>query len=59
MKTVNIYEANEDVLIKVKIAGIEIQKGEVLYRVKDPTTMVGYEGLFRADQLVPAAEVNI
>ena len=36
MRTVKMFEVDEEVMIKVKIASVEIRNGELLYRIKDP-----------------------
>lgn len=36
MRTAKMYEVNDVVMIKVKVAGIEIRQGDLLYRLKDP-----------------------
>ena len=59
MKTVNLFEIDEDVMIKVKVANVEIKKGEPWYTLKDPVTGKCFEYMFKAEQLVQAEEEAI
>lgn len=53
MKTINLFEMDESVMIKVKVANVEIKKGEPWYTLKDPVTGKCFEYMFKAEQLMP------
>ena len=53
MKTINLYEKGEEVLIKCVIEDISMDNGEILYSVKSTDTGKNMGVWFKDNQLEP------
>ena len=53
MKTVKLYEMNEEVMVVAQIVGVVVEDGEIKYKLKNPLTGREYGYLFTEDQLIP------
>lgn len=56
MKTVDLYEVGEKVLVEATIMGITIDHGEIKYHLKNETTGRNYDHVFSEDQLRPCTD---
>ena len=54
MKTVELYEVGDEVLIKAKIAEVSMDNGEIVYNVQSLDTGKQMGVWFRNSQLIPA-----
>ena len=53
MRTVNMFDIGEEVMIKVEIADISVKKGEIKYTLKDPLTAKYFDYLYTDEQIIP------
>lgn len=53
MKKVDMYEIEEEVLVKAKVIGMVIDDGQIKYKLKNTINGRDYDHLFKADQLIP------
>ena len=53
MKTVNMFEMEEEVYVKATITNIIVERGEIKYQLKDQVTGKNYGYLFTSDLLTP------
>lgn len=53
MKKVDMFEIEEEVLVKAKVMGMVIDDGQIKYKLKNTITGRDYDHLFKADQLIP------
>ena len=53
MKKVDMFEIEEEVLVKAKVTGMVIDDGQIKYKLKNTITGRDYDHLFKADQLIP------
>ena len=53
MRTVNMYEVGEKVLIEVEVVDITFKKGEIKYTLKDPLTAKCFDYLYTDEQIIP------
>ena len=53
MRTVNMYDIGEEIMIKAEIADIKVVKGEIKYVIKDPLTAKCYDYLYTDTQIIP------
>ena len=58
MKTINLYEKGEEVLIKCVIEDISMDNGEILYSVKSTDTGKNMGVWFKDNQLEPMDSVT-
>lgn len=58
MKTVRLYELNEEVMVIAQVVGIVVADGEIKYKLKNPLTGREYGYLFTEDQLIPKTKEN-
>ena len=56
MKKVDMFEIEEEVLVKAKVMGMVIDDGQIKYKLKNTITGRDYDHLFKADQLIPIPE---
>lgn len=59
MKTVDIYEIGEEVLIRAKVTDIVVDKGEIKYKIKDEHSNNDLSHLYTDHQLIPYSDVNM
>ena len=55
MRTVNLYEVGEEVMVKAKITDLVVEDGEVKYRIKNVLTGKDYGYLFKSEDIFPEA----
>lgn len=53
MRTVNMYDIGEEIMIKAEIADIKVVKGEIKYVIKDPLTAKCFDYLYTDNQIIP------
>ena len=53
MKKVDMFEIEEEVLVKAKVMGMVIDDGQIKYKLKNTITGRDYDHLFKSDQLIP------
>lgn len=53
MRTVNMYDIGEEIMIKAEIADIKVVKGEIKYVIKDPLTAKCFDYLYTDEQIIP------
>ena len=53
MKTIDIYEIGEEVLIRAKVSDIIVENGEVKYRIKAEHSNNDLDHKFTDHQLIP------
>jgi len=56
MKTVNIYEQGEQVMIKARVADIAIENGKLRYTLKDEKANKTYGWTFADSDIIPINE---
>lgn len=59
MKTIDIYDIGEDVLIRAKVTDIVVDKGEIKYKIKDEHSNNDLSHLYTDHQLIPYEAANI
>ena len=52
-ETVKMYKIDEEVMIKVKIANVEIVKGELKYRIRDTKSTDCLPYLYEDSDIIP------
>ena len=58
MKTTKMYEVDDEVMIKVKIAGVEIKNGELQYRIKDTKSTDCLPYLYEDKDIIPVESMK-
>ena len=53
MKKVDMFEIEEEVLVRAKVMGMVIDDGQIKYKLKNTITGRDYDHLFKSDQLIP------
>lgn len=53
MKTINMYEVGEEVLIKASVTDIFVENGEIKYRIKAEHSNNDLDHKFTDHQLIP------
>ena len=53
MRSINLYEVGDEVMVKAVITAVTIEQGEIKYQLKNEITGRNYEHLFVASQLFP------
>ena len=53
MRSINLYEVGDEVMVKAVVTGVTIEQGEIKYQIKNEITGRNYEHLFVASQLFP------
>ena len=56
MKTVEMYELDEEVIIKAKVTQIEVEDGEIKYHLKTEYANNDIGHLFSADEIIGSLE---
>ena len=51
MKTINLFEVGDEVMVKAVITAVTIEQGEIKYQIKNDITGRNYEHLFESEQL--------
>lgn len=53
MKSINLYEVGDEVMVKAVVKGVTIDQGEIKYQIQNEITGRNYEHLFVNNQLFP------
>lgn len=53
MRSINLYEVGDEVMVKAVVTGVTIEQGEIKYQIQNEITGRNYEHLFVASQLFP------
>lgn len=58
MKTIDMYEVGEEVLIKATVTDIVVENGEIKYRIKAEHSNNDLDHKFTEHQLIPTTDVK-
>lgn len=58
MRTIDIYDIGEEVLIRAKVTDIVVDKGEIKYKIKDEHSNNDLSHLYTDHQLIPYEEAK-
>ena len=58
MKTIDMYEVGEEVLIKATVTDIVVENGEIKYRIKAEHSNNDLDHKFTEHQLIPITDVK-
>ena len=53
MKTIDVYEIDEEVLVKMQVASVKFDEGNLWYELRDPQTNQHFKYMFSPDMLMP------
>lgn len=54
MRSINLYDVGDEVMVKAVVTGVTIEQGEIKYQIKNEITGRNYEHLFVNSQLFPS-----